>query len=139
MTTPPILNYSSSTARQHFSSVLDAAEHGQVVTVNRGKAQSAVISADRLRRYLSLTTPARTRTTIDDGVYVVFLEGRPFVSEGETLEAAIADLIESLREYAQDWVERLQYASNHAENWGLVQLVHLSTDEQLADWLRAGR
>ena len=44
-----------------------------------------------------------------------------------------------MREYAQDWVERLQYASNHAENWGLVQLVHLSTDEQLADWLRAGR
>lgn len=137
MTAAPALNYSSSNARQHFSSVLDAAEHGRVVMVNRGKARSAVVSADRLRQYLSLTTPARTRTTIDDGAYVVFLEDRPFVSEGETLEAAVADLIESLREYAEDWVERLQYAPNHADAWGLVQLVSLSTDEQLADWLRA--
>lgn len=67
----------------------------------------------------------------------MFLEDRPFVSEGKTLKAAIADLIESLREYAEDWVERHQYAPNHADAWGLVQLVHLSTDEQLADWLWA--
>lgn len=136
MTVAPVPHYSSSYARQHFSSVLDAAERGRVVTVNRGKVQSAVISADRLRHYLSLTTPARTRTTIDDGAYVVFLEDRPFVSEGDTLEEAIADLIESMREYAEDWVERLQYAPNHADAWGLVQLVNLSTDEQLAGWLR---
>lgn len=119
------------------SSVLDAAKRGRVVTVNRGRARSAVVSADRLRQYLSLTTPARTRTTIGDGAYVVFLEDRPFVSEGEALEAAITDLIESLREHAEDWAERLQYAPNHADAWGLVQLVDLSTDEQLADRLRA--
>lgn len=137
MTLTAPVAFSSSQARSSFSSVLDIAEHGGVVTVNRGRARSAVVSADRLRDHLEATTPARARTSIEDGAYLVFLEDRPFVSEGETLEAAIEDLIESLREYAEDWTERLQYAPNHAENWGLVQLVTLSTDEQLAQWLRA--
>lgn len=53
------------------------------------------------------------------------------------LKAAIIDLIEFLREYAQDSVQRLQYVPNHAEAWSLVQLVNRSTDDQLADWLRA--
>lgn len=131
-------SFSSSQARKEFSSVLDLAEHGGLVTVNRGKTRSAVVSADRLREHLAATTPARARISVDDGVYVVFLEGRPFVSEGSTVDEAMRDLVESLREYAEDWIERLQYAPNHADAWGLVQLVTLSTDEQLVEWLRAG-
>lgn len=138
MTTATTHSYSASHARQHFSAVLDAAEHGQVVTVNRGKARSVVTSADRLHRHLRLTIPAHTRVIIEDGAYVVLLEGRPFASEGETLDAAIADLIESLREYVEDWTDHLQHAPNHADAWGLVQLVSLSTDDQLTEWLRAG-
>ena len=41
----------------------------------------------------------------------------------------------SLREYAEDWQLRLLNAPNHRDNWGLVQLISLSDDEQLRDWL----
>ena len=40
-----------------------------------------------------------------------------------------------LREYSEDWSERLLHAPNHSANWGLVQFVDLSTDTQLMDWL----
>jgi hypothetical protein len=36
---------------------------------------------------------------------------------------------------AQDWQERLLDSPNHRENWGLVQLISLSNDEQLHTWL----
>ena len=41
----------------------------------------------------------------------------------------------SLREYAQDWQDRLLDTPNHRDNWGLVQLIGLSDDEQLREWL----
>lgn len=44
-------------------------------------------------------------------------------------------MIDALREYADDWQDRLLDAPNHREHWGLVQLVSLSNDEQLRDWL----
>ncbi|BCB87816.1 hypothetical protein [Phytohabitans suffuscus] len=39
-------------------------------------------------------------------------------------------MVLALREYAEDWQERLLDAPNHAGNWGLVQLVSLSDDDQ---------
>jgi hypothetical protein len=44
-------------------------------------------------------------------------------------------MINALREYAEDWQERLLDTPNHQNNWALVQLISLSTDDQLRDWL----
>ena len=38
-------------------------------------------------------------------------------------------------EYAEDWQDRLLDAPNHVGNWGLVQLISLSDDNQLREWL----
>ncbi len=46
-----------------------------------------------------------------------------------------ARLSRALREYAADWQERLAEATNHRDNWALVQLITLSEDDQLPDWL----
>ena len=48
---------------------------------------------------------------------------------------ALADYVDALREYAQDWEDHLHAAPNHRMNWALVQLVDLSTDGQLTTWL----
>jgi hypothetical protein len=40
-----------------------------------------------------------------------------------------------LRDYAHDWQDHLLNAPNHRGNWGLVQLISLSDDEQLREWL----
>ncbi|WP_431927398.1 hypothetical protein [Nonomuraea jabiensis] len=44
-------------------------------------------------------------------------------------------MVDALREYAEDWQDRLLDAPNHRENWGLVQLISLSDDDQLREWL----
>jgi hypothetical protein len=53
-----------------------------------------------------------------------------------TFEDAIDELAIAIREYAQGWRDRLQHAANRSEDWGIVQLVGLSDDDQLRDWLR---
>jgi hypothetical protein len=44
-------------------------------------------------------------------------------------------MVDALREYAEDWQDHLLDAPNHRENWGLVQLISLSDDDQLREWL----
>ena len=65
----------------------------------------------------------------------VFFPGRPVAADGAMFDEAIAEMIQALREYADDWQERLLDSPNHRENWGLVQLISLSDDDQLTDWL----
>jgi hypothetical protein len=48
--------------------------------------------------------------------------------------ASLEDFLAALREYAEDWSARLRFAPNHQDNWGLVQLVDLSSDAELATW-----
>lgn len=59
----------------------------------------------------------------------------PVAADGATFDEAIHEMIDALRVYAEDWQDRLLDAPNHRENWGLVQLICLSDDEQLRDWL----
>jgi hypothetical protein len=44
-------------------------------------------------------------------------------------------LADAAREYADEWNDGLRHASNHADNWGFVQVVMFSDDDQLRDWL----
>ena len=128
-----------SEARKDLKRVYDVSESGRTVTLGRDNYVAAVVNAERLRDFFSRTVSPRVQAQFEDGVWVAYMEGRPFVSEGSTLAEAVADLVASLREYSEDWEDRLQTAPNHAGNWGLVQLVHLSSDDQLTDWMNAAQ
>ena len=52
-------------------------------------------------------------------------------ADGATVDEALDEMVEAMREYADDWTERLLTAPNHARNWDLVQLIDLSHDDQL--------
>lgn len=133
------VDYDSVTeARKDLRSVLDASERGKAVTINRNASISAVVPAERLRSYFFKTVSPRAKIFSEDGRWVVLLEDRPFVSEGLTVDDAVADLVLSLREYAEDWDARLRLAPNHEQNWALVQLVNLSSDAELVKWLEQG-
>jgi len=93
-----------------------------------------VVDAERLRYFLSSIGP-RPRVIAEDGWWSLFFPGLPIAAEGGSLDEVFDDAILVLREYAEDWVDHLRVAPNHANNWGLVQLVALSTDEQLRTWL----
>ncbi|PWC08116.1 prevent-host-death protein [Mycetocola zhujimingii] len=125
-------------ARTHLKEVFDANAEGRTVTVRRDGQVSAVVPADKLQALLARTVSPGVRVDREDGRTIALMEGRPFVSEGMNVAEALEDLILSLREYSEDWEARLRHAPNHADNWDLVQLVKLSTDEQLLEWFERG-
>ena len=133
----PAVHYDSySEARAHLKEVLDAAESGRVVTVRRESRQAAVLDADRLQHFLATCVPSSAAVVHEEGGWSAFITGLPVAAEGATFEEAVDELALALREYAHDWHDRLRHAPNHSENWGLVQLINLSDDDQLRDWLR---
>lgn len=67
----------------------------------------------------------------DDGHTYVWLPDLPISADGQDFDTAVVNLVAALRTYAQTWVEDLHNWPNHADNWGLVNLVLLSDDEQL--------
>ncbi|CRK55774.1 hypothetical protein [Alloactinosynnema sp. L-07] len=65
----------------------------------------------------------------------MFVPGLPVAADGASLDEAIAEMVDALREYAEDWQRHLLDAPNHRDNWGLVQLISFCDDEQLREWL----
>jgi predicted RNase H-like HicB family nuclease len=126
---------SYSDARAHLKDLLDAAERGRVATVRRESASAAVLDAARLRNFLAAVVPSRAQVVAEAGGWSVFIPGLPIAADGPTFDAAIEEMVTALREYAEDWQDRLLDAPNHRDNWGLVQLISLSDDDQLRDWL----
>lgn len=122
-------------ARTPLKELLDAADEGRVATVRRATGCAAVVDAARLRRYLSSAFPSRAEVVAEAGRWSIFIPGLPVAAGGSTFDDAVAEMVDALREYADGWQERLRLAPNHQDNWGLVQLVALSDDRQLADWL----
>jgi predicted RNase H-like HicB family nuclease len=134
--TMPQVHYNSYTeARNKLKNLLDAAENGQVATVRRDAVTAVVLDAERLRYFLASVVPARAQVIQEAGGWSVFIPGLPVAADGATFEEAIAEMVSALREYADDWQDHLLHAPNHRDNWGLVQLISLSSDEQLHEWL----
>jgi predicted RNase H-like HicB family nuclease len=130
------VHYDSYTdARNNLKNLLDAAESGMVATVRRESATTAVLDAARLRYFLASVVPSRAEVIEEAGGWSAFIPGLPVAADGATFDDAITDMIGALRDYAHDWQDHLLHAPNHRDNWGLVQLISLSDDEQLREWL----
>lgn len=134
---PAGVHYPSySLARAHFKELLDAAVHEQPATARRRDGRPvAFVDLERLRDFLAKMRPPQAGVIYEDGAWVMVLEGLGLAAEGLTLDDVAAEMVVVLREYAEDWLARLRHAINHRDNWGLVQLICLSTDEQLIEWL----
>lgn len=126
---------SYSDARAHLKDLLDAAERGRVATVRRDAASAAVLDVPRLRHFLATVVPSRAQVVPEAGGWSVFIPGLPVAADGATFDQAVDEMVQALREYAEDWQDRLLDAPNHRDNWGLVQLISLSDDGQLREWL----
>ncbi|MBV9026627.1 MAG: prevent-host-death protein [Streptomycetaceae bacterium] len=122
-------------ARAHLKDLLDAAGQGRVATIRRDTEYAAVVDAARLRHALTLLCPSKAEVVAEDGGWSVFYPGLPIAADGATFDQAVDDMLDALRDYADDWQDRLQAAPNHRNNWGLVQLIALSDDTQLRAWL----
>lgn len=129
---------SVSEARKHLKNVFDAAGQGRVSTVRRDDGRVAVVDVERLRHFLVSVVPSRAEVVAEEGGWSVFIPGLPVAADAESFDDAVADMVEALREYADDWQDHLRDALNHRDNWGLVQLIELSSDSDLRAWLVNG-
>lgn len=124
--------------RAHLRELLDAAARGFPAGLRRDQAGFALVDAARLRQLLA-TYSRRPEAVAEAGGWSVFIPGTPVAADGSSFDEAVDEMVDALREYAADWVDHLSTAPNHANNWWLVQLVGLSTDDELAEWLTAGQ
>lgn len=123
------------TARAHLRAVLDAASEGLVTTVQRDGERFVIQSAEPLRQELARLLPANTAVVAEGGGWTALLPGVPVHGDADTFDAALDDLMDALRDYAEDWNARLHAAPNHVGHRSLVALVELSDDVQLRAWL----
>ena len=122
-------------ARSNLKKVFDATDEGKSVTLGRGQEVIVALPVEKIQKFLFETIPAKIETEITkDGTWL-FSSYLPFHSEGKDVDDALEDMIAVLREYAEDWEDHLFTAPNHSDYWGLVQLIKLSTDDQLKIWL----
>jgi predicted RNase H-like HicB family nuclease len=121
-------------ARANFKSLVDAAVAGIPSHLRRDSQDIALVDVERLRHFLGrIATPAEV--VAEAGGWSIFIPGVPVAADGAAFDEAVAEMVDALREYAEDWANHLRLAPNHHDNWGLVQLIALSTDKQLAEWV----
>ena len=125
-------------ARTHLKELLDAAEEGRPAAVVRQDRSTVLVDRQRFVRYLMALNAGRVELVPDGDSWLAVVADSPIAAEGDDAADAIDELIEALREYAEDWSARLRLASNHEQNWGLVQLVDHSSDDELRAWIIGG-
>ena len=125
-----------SDARSHLPQLTDAAVAGRPVSYSRDGRQIAAVDATRLRDALSQLHPARAEVFREDGQVGMVISELGLAVEGGTFDDAVSELVIALKEYAVDWGDHLVNAPNHANNWGIVQLIAISTDAELTGWVR---
>ena len=132
----PLRHFDSFTeARSKLRCVLDAAHEGVVTTVTRDKERFVVLTADVRGAELRRLLHSHAVVVHEGGGWAAFIAGVPVHGDAESFDDALDDLIARLREYAEDWNDRLHAAPNHVQHRSLVELVELSDDDQLREWL----
>lgn len=130
---PHAVSYSQ--ARVGLKSILDSSAQGGITEISSDDRRVAVVDSARLRDYLRETVSFPVTVHREDNAYVLISDGQPFAAEATTVDEAIDLLVDDLVDYAQEWPVHYASASNHAHNWGLVQLVALSTPDELRTFL----
>jgi predicted RNase H-like HicB family nuclease len=122
-------------ARNNLRHVLDAAHEGLVTTLTRDNERFVVASADTRGAELRRLLRSHAVVSAEGGGWAAYLPRVPVHGDATTFDEAVHDLIDALREYAEDWNDRLHSAPNHLPHRSLVEMVELSDDLQLREWL----
>lgn len=87
---------------------------------------------------LRLPDVPRPSVIAENRGWSVTLSGTPVAADGPTLHQAVSDFTTALREFVQDWEERLHLAPNHRSHWTLVCLLGLMSDDEVKGWTLRG-
>lgn len=123
--------------RNRLKEVLDTADRGVPVGVERHGRRVVVMDMALLHELLADSPRLRRPEAVAEaGGWSMFLPGTPVAADGADLDEAAEEFVAALREYTEDWTERLRFAPNHAQHWPLVHFVSLSSDADLIGWVR---
>lgn len=115
-------------AKRHLSGLMDGVTHGhRPVQVNRhgGREQMVLVAPRELLDMLSAAGQRFvTRVAFADDEVTVSLPAFSLIGSGATLEAAADELVEVLRDYCAQYLERLEFY-RQTERRALLPLVFL--------------
>jgi hypothetical protein len=78
-----------------------------------------------------MVDPIPVEVVAEAGGWSVLIPGFPVAVDAATLDEAFDELVDALREYADDWRDHLFDAPGHRERRDIVRLIVLSDDRQL--------
>ena len=111
MTAETLASLDFSSAKSTLSELMTQVVHGhapRIVSRHRGKEEMVLVATDDLARFLE-SFRFDPRLTIDGDEVTAELAELGLLGFGETLEAAMEDLVEELRIYAGDFFERASF------------------------------
>ena len=119
-------------ARSHLKDMYDSAQSGVPAVVRRASDPPvAVVKAESLKHALRSLCPVDPQVSFAESGVSMWLPGLPVSAEAPEFADAVNFFLEALRDYADLWVEDLRRYPNHEDNWGLVNLVLLSDDDEM--------
>ncbi len=128
-------------ARKELSDVFDTVVIKQrPVVINRRKDAVALIEREQLKELLSRYTASAEELPEQDGSMTIAIDELDIAVNGTDKEAAVKELIEELRSYATDYLERLPLflaAPNRRSHYPYVLRILLaSNDDELLKLIR---
>ena len=125
-------DWKASEARNHWADLLDAAASGDWQRVEPLRREPVIVASQRqLSQLLELAAPFAPEVLYeDDGSVGIWLNEFDVYGVGDDLEQAAEDLLESVREYVEDWEEDLKQTVNHRDRIWHVRRVQLATDDE---------
>ena len=116
-------------ARANWSQFVNAAESGEWQLISKYSQRVVAVRAQDLLSLLSVCYSFHPEVLIEDEGYAIWLPELEIYGQGASLEEAIADLLESAREYADEWEDELRHAPNHRDRAGWVRRIQLAGDD----------
>jgi hypothetical protein len=126
----PQSTWNATEARQRWADLLDYAQSGDWQTIVAKRRKPLLVAAkSELVELLAKCCKFEPEVLYeDDGSVGVWLGELDVYGRGESLEEAAEDLIDSVREYVDDW-DVLQNTPNHRNHIWHVRRVQLADDD----------
>lgn len=125
-------DWKASEARNHWADLIEAADRGDWQRIEPLRREPVIVASQRhLRQLLGLAAPFAPEVLYEeDGSVAIWLNELDVYGLGDSLEEAAEDLLESVREYVDDWEEDLKHAVNHRDRIWHVRRVELAGDDE---------
>ena len=118
-------------ARRQLPALLDKVRGGRWQLIGRrGRPEVVLAEAGEMAAMLAPVFRFHPEVDIDAGDVGVYLHELDVHGVGGTLDEALDDLAEAMLEYADDWVDHLRHAPNHAPRAGYVRRIEIAGDTE---------